>query len=214
MKGLSEMAADNVHDTSLTTDVDLRLAQQAGCCSDILDVGCGDGRLSWFLAKHTRGQVVCLDLSDSGFSKARKSADEAGVGHLVRCSRGDVNRLEFPDGLFDAVVLAYTLHHIVGDLGVTLSELRRVLKPGGKLLVAELENKDGEQSAACVRFGLGELLTILTAAGFQGVGWERPENGIMLVSATKAMVKVVREPVSLRKAHRTGRKSDRARTFG
>src|SRR5215469_440562 len=96
----------------------------------ILDAGCGSGPL--FAALRERGATV------TGFDKS------AGMVELARRRLGDGADLQvadlggplpFPDGEFDDVIASLVLHYLE-DWGPALAELRRVLKPGGRLLVS------------------------------------------------------------------------------
>jgi SAM-dependent methyltransferase len=96
----------------------------------ILDAGCGSGPL--FAALRDRGAIV------TGFDKS------AAMVELARRRLGDGADLQvadlgsplpFPDGEFDDVIASLVLHYLE-DWGPALAELRRVLKPGGRLLVS------------------------------------------------------------------------------
>lgn len=109
----------------------LRLAQrlrEAGALT-ALDLGCGVGRHSLALAR--LGYVTtAFDASLSGLQYTRKLAAEDGLGLIFE--RGNMNALGFPDASFDLVVSINVVYH--GDESVvrqTLSEVKRVLKPGG-----------------------------------------------------------------------------------
>jgi len=96
----------------------------------ILDAGCGSGPL--FAALRERGAVV------AGFDSSAKMVDVArrrlGDGADLRVAYlGDP--LPYPDGAFDDVVAALVLHYLE-DWNAPLAELRRVLEPGGRLIVA------------------------------------------------------------------------------
>jgi SAM-dependent methyltransferase len=96
----------------------------------ILDAGCGSGPL--FAALRDRGAIVTgIDASAGMLELARRrlGADaELRVADLA-------NPLPFPDGAFDDVIGSLVLHYLE-DWGPTLAELRRVLTPGGRLLVS------------------------------------------------------------------------------
>jgi SAM-dependent methyltransferase len=97
-----------------------------------LEVGCGTG---WFAARVQRelgAEVVGIDQSE----RMVELAQAAGVDARV----GDVQELEFEDGRFDCVAANWMLYH-VPDLGRGLSEIARVLAPGGRL-VAITNGKD------------------------------------------------------------------------
>jgi SAM-dependent methyltransferase len=91
----------------------------------VLDAGCGTGEFAERLARELGAEVVALDLS------ARMVALTAQRG--VEAHLGDVQALPFADGEFDVVVANWLLYH-VEDLDRGLSELARVLRPGGALV--------------------------------------------------------------------------------
>jgi SAM-dependent methyltransferase len=96
----------------------------------ILDVGCGAGPLA--AALRERGAVVTgLDSSAKMLELARTRLGEDADLHLADLS----SALPFPDGAFDDVVAALVLHYLE-DWTAPLAELRRVLAPGGRLLIA------------------------------------------------------------------------------
>jgi ubiquinone/menaquinone biosynthesis C-methylase UbiE len=93
----------------------------------ILDIACGDGELSLRLA--TKGaDVFGLDMSAAGIASAKRLAGIA----KIRCefTTGDAERLPYPDGFFDKIVCSSSLEHFKDD-AQSLSEMKRVLKPGG-----------------------------------------------------------------------------------
>lgn len=96
----------------------------------VLDVGCGPGHVTAFLAAHG-ADVTGLDLSPEMIAVAR--ARVPGLPFVV----GDLRALPEPDGALGAVVAMYALVHVPrGQLGPPIAELARVLAPGGLLLVS------------------------------------------------------------------------------
>jgi ubiquinone/menaquinone biosynthesis C-methylase UbiE len=91
----------------------------------VLEVGCGWGELAEWLARDTAAQVVAVDLSERMVELARARGVDAQVG--------DVQELPFADASFDVAVAAWMLYH-VPDLDRGISELARVLRPGGILV--------------------------------------------------------------------------------
>jgi SAM-dependent methyltransferase len=91
----------------------------------ILDAGCGSGRNMVDLAR--RGTVTGVELSGPSVEKAR----ERGCGEVIE---GSVLEMPFPDDSFDLAVSLDVIEHLEDDLGA-LRELRRVVAPGGALLV-------------------------------------------------------------------------------
>jgi ubiquinone/menaquinone biosynthesis C-methylase UbiE len=102
----------------------------------VLEVGCGPGRLSIRLAGQHGLDVTGLDLDPAMIQRARANADRQGNGDQRRSSFlvGDVAALAFPDSSFDLVVSTLSLHHWA-DPTAGLTEIGRVLRPGGRALV-------------------------------------------------------------------------------
>ena len=91
----------------------------------ILEVGCGEGELAERMLNELRAEVVAVDQSE----RMVEITGGRGVDALV----GDVQALPFADGEFDAAVAAWVLFH-VREIDRALSELARVLRPGGRLV--------------------------------------------------------------------------------
>ncbi|MCC0097606.1 methyltransferase domain-containing protein [Streptomyces flavotricini] len=96
----------------------------------VLDAGCGSGPLS--AALRDRGAVVTgIDASAGMLALARRRLGDDVALHVVDLS----DPLPFDDDAFDDVVASLVLHYLE-DWGPTLAELRRVLRPGGRLIVS------------------------------------------------------------------------------
>ena len=82
----------------------------------VLDVGCGSGAVTREIARRvgSRGLAVGVDPSPALLAAARELAQEAGVGDRVQFHEGNVLRLPFPAGSFDAVVRVTVLSHVPG----------------------------------------------------------------------------------------------------
>jgi len=121
----------------------------------VLEVGCGMGNFAERVARETSADVVATDLSPRMVELARERGLDARVA--------DVQELLFGDGEFDCAVANAMLYH-VEDLDRALSELARVLEPGGKLVA--------------VTIGEAHMAEVWRLVGYQKV--ERPfsrENG-------------------------------------
>jgi SAM-dependent methyltransferase len=101
----------------------------------VLDVGCGTGLPALALAEQVGpdGRVVALDLASEMLAVTRRRAREAGYAQLV-VEEGDAEALRFADTSFDAVTSSFTLM-FCPDPARAVSEMRRVLVPGGRLVV-------------------------------------------------------------------------------
>ena len=120
----------------LTVDYD-RLAMSGGDL--LLDLGCGGGRHA-FEAARRGARVVALDAGAEEVSQVRDTIGamvDAGQVSAVQGAgavQGDALSLPFPDGAFDRVIAAEVLEHIPDDVSA-MSELARVLRPGGTMAV-------------------------------------------------------------------------------
>jgi len=106
----------------------------------VLDVGCGSGAVTREIARRvgSGGLAVGLDPSPALLAVARELAHEAGVGDRVEFREGDALRLPLPDQSFDVVVCVTVLSHVPrGEAAIP--ELVRVLRPGGRLGVFDLD---------------------------------------------------------------------------
>ena len=106
----------------------------------VLDVGCGSGAVTREIAGRvgSRGLAVGLDASPALLAVARELAQETGFGDHVEFREGDALRLPFPDSSFDAVVCVTVLSHVPrGEAAIP--ELVRVLRPGGRLGIFDLD---------------------------------------------------------------------------
>jgi SAM-dependent methyltransferase len=101
----------------------------------VLDLGCGPGHTA--LAFAARGaEVIGLDLTPAMLGVARQLAAERGLDN-ARFERGDASALPFEADSFDVVTSRLSAHHYVQPAAV-LSEVVRVLAPGGRFLLADI----------------------------------------------------------------------------
>ncbi len=105
---------------------------------NILDVGLGEcGCMSFFLAK--RGfNVTGIDSSSHAIHICRKRAKRRKLEGSFRAKRTNAEKMSLEDKMFDAVVAYNSLHH-VENLRPVISEMFRVCKRGGRILVSDFE---------------------------------------------------------------------------
>jgi ubiquinone/menaquinone biosynthesis C-methylase UbiE len=100
----------------------------------VLDAGCGRGRTTMASALAGAAHVVGVDISGQMLEIARETVETAGVADRVHLHQADLGKLPLADEAFDVVLLLEILLHLA-DPAAVLRELRRVLKPGGLLVV-------------------------------------------------------------------------------
>ena len=114
-------------------------AVAAGAESTILDVACGPGIVTAGIAAKA-GAVVAFDLTPEMLTQARMRCAKAGLTN-VRFEQGSATALPFPDNSFDGVVTRLSVHHFEAP-ALVLAEMFRVLKPAGKLVLADVVSSE------------------------------------------------------------------------
>jgi SAM-dependent methyltransferase len=102
----------------------------------ILDIGCGTGVAARTIARRpdVRGPIRAIDISPHLVEAGKRFAGAEGLGGRIDFLTGDAHGLGLPEGSFD-VVLMHTLISHVADPASVLAEARRLLQPGGRLVV-------------------------------------------------------------------------------
>jgi len=138
----------------------------------VLDVGCGTGTLAMEVARRVgrAGRVAGIDPGTEQIGCARKKANRRNVP--IEFQIGVIEQLPFPDQTFDVVLSTLMMHHLPAPLKRQgLAEIARVLKPGGRLVIADFTRKQ-ERTGLATRFHAGgnsmqELAALVSDAGFQ-----------------------------------------------
>ena len=104
----------------------------------VLDVAAGSGDLSRLFAARvgSEGRVVVTDINAAMLARGKARLVDAGIVGNASYALADAERLCFPDGEFHCVCIAFGLRNVTRKERA-LAEMRRVLKPGGRLLVLE-----------------------------------------------------------------------------
>ena len=100
----------------------------------ILDVATGQGGFLYYLTKTFKSYEKCIgiDMTPARIDEAKKEKNDK-ISFQVM----NADRIEFPDNTFDTVAIGHSLHHL-DNIDQVLSEMKRVLKPGGLFIVREV----------------------------------------------------------------------------
>jgi ArsR family transcriptional regulator len=148
-----------------------RLALQLTPAIDIADLGAGVGLVSQLLARRAR-RVWCIDNSPRMVEVGAALAEKNGLANLTY-RLGDIERVPLPDASVDLAILSQALHH-ARQPQRAVEEAFRILRPGGQVLVLDLNAHTFEQARELyadvwLGFSEGTLHGFLKQAGFQKV---------------------------------------------
>ena len=128
----------------------------------IVDLGCGQGGPSLWMARETGSDLVGVDLSSVGVTRAEARAAELGLGDRARFQVGDVTATGLPDASFDGAMSVDVLWAVPDKLAA-LKEAARILKPGARLAFT---NWDRDRTPPGYLPPLADHRPLLEQAGF------------------------------------------------
>lgn len=122
--------------------------------SRVLDLACGTGQVAAAALRlvGSTGEVLGVDPSQG-------MRLEAGRRRGIRVLDGKADRLPVPDAGFDFVTMGYALRH-AGDLVAAFREMRRVLRPGGKVVILEITPPEGRTAHAILKCYLKRVVPL------------------------------------------------------
>jgi ubiquinone/menaquinone biosynthesis C-methylase UbiE len=155
----------------------------------IIDVGCGTGRLLPVVAETTDCHITGFDIDPRALSYAR--ARIIGMGN-AQVQESSIDALPLATGSIDAAVSTLTFHHLGDDLKMNaLSEIRRVLKPGGRFLLADFGRPTTKMQKGLLYLGgifdgrenvranvTGQMPAMLRSAGFDVEAIRKPYHAV------------------------------------
>ncbi len=128
----SELPIDAEADTPWHRMLKPALLRENLAGKQVLEIGCGRGDFSCWLARNTASILTAADFSHTAVAKGREYASSRGLN--IRWQVMDIQSIAHGDASFDFVISSETIEH-VPDPRRAVAELARVLKPGGKLFL-------------------------------------------------------------------------------
>ncbi len=107
--------------------------------SEVLDVACGTGKISFMLSKEVgrKGKVTCVDVSKEMVSVAKRGLKKENGRKNIRFFVNSATKLPFNDNGFDAAIIGFGIRNI-NNPSKAISEMSRVVKKGGRVVILEL----------------------------------------------------------------------------
>ncbi len=113
----------------------VKLIAKSGA-KNILDIATGTGDLAIAMSKINPEKIIGLDLSEGMLKVGKEKIKERNLDSLIEMVQGDSENLPFQDNTFDAITVSFGVRNFE-NLGKGLSEIHRVLKPGGTFVILE-----------------------------------------------------------------------------
>ncbi|GAA1102721.1 methyltransferase domain-containing protein [Nocardiopsis composta] len=168
----------------MTDEVISRLDPRPG--QRILDVGCGTGSPALRLARRQEVEIVGISISPRQIEVAAEGAREAGVDDRVRYEVADAMSLPYPDDSFDGVMALESMVHMPDKVQV-LREIARVLRPGGRVSIADLTVHEVSAQERYNSAGASSTEETYTMARFDEYGDLLEKAGLIPIEITDAM---------------------------
>jgi ubiquinone/menaquinone biosynthesis C-methylase UbiE len=160
----------------------------------VLDVGCGTGEVTLLAKTRAKaGKVYGIDPAPEMITVARRKATRKKLDIDFRV--GVIESLPFPDSSIDVVTSSLMMHHLPEDLKVRgLAEIYRVLKPGGRLLIADFMRPTGSflnhifiafTRHRGLKSGIEDIQKLLKAAGFGQIA--QSDENVLVIGFVRAV---------------------------
>lgn len=143
----------------------------------VLDVGCGTGSMTQLIGRHVgaTGKIYGIDPGPKQIARAQARANRSGLS--ITYQVGVIEHLPYPDQSFDAVLSTFMMHVLPDELKQQgLAEIARVLKPGGRVIIADFKRPEPSaqpsekpEHTGPWKSGVQDQPGFLQAAGFSDI---------------------------------------------
>jgi demethylmenaquinone methyltransferase/2-methoxy-6-polyprenyl-1,4-benzoquinol methylase len=107
----------------------------------VLDVATGTGDLAIAISSLKPQKIVGIDISEKMLEIGRQKLTEKGLNQIITLQRADAEKIPFSDNSFDAITVAFGVRNYE-NLEMGLTEMHRVLRPGGVMLILEFSHPE------------------------------------------------------------------------
>jgi ubiquinone/menaquinone biosynthesis C-methylase UbiE len=150
----------------------------------VLDVATGTGSIAISLAADKGCQITGINISEAMLAKARENVNEFGLENATEFMKASAEDILFNDGTFDVVTCSMSLHHT--NVRKALSEMVRVLKPNGRLAIADISaNRMWRGPIGKIYRFFHRLKLTITRRNAEHVEFHTEEEWIRLLSECK-----------------------------
>lgn len=131
----------------------------------VVDLGAGTGYFSIPAAQMTNGTVYAVDVEPKILEVLQERAEEQGLSNITPIT-GSIENIPLQDSMADVVIASFVLH-AVRPLSISLQEIHRIMKVGGKLLCLDWEPKESPMGPPMnLRIASKDMLQALNDTGF------------------------------------------------
>ncbi|BCJ86526.1 class I SAM-dependent methyltransferase [Effusibacillus dendaii] len=148
---------------------------------NVADIGVGIGYFAIPAARLTSGTVYGIDVEPQMLEMLKEKCEAAGISNL-RMVQSEAEQINLPDSSVEKVICAFMLHEL-NDLRQGLLEMKRILRPGGKVLILDWEKKETQSGPPVEERLAAEFLqSELEKTGFRPQ-LSRPHDSFYLILA-------------------------------
>ena len=138
---------ENVYNGKVYKETGKKVADLIEEHDEVLECACGTGAISKYIAAKCKS-LIATDFAEGMLKQAAKKCN--GLEN-ISFENADITALRFPDASFDKVVAGNVIH-LLPNPEAALSELERVVKPGGRIIIPTYINKTKKSSSLAVKF--------------------------------------------------------------